>query len=95
MSPAAHAKQPPADALFQSRLPEQRLWGAVLAQGVREALKGEKEAVRWIMRAAAEHEVGSAMWVCAVLDMNYLEVIREILKMGTPEQKKKLIAALA
>lgn len=78
--------------LFVARGPEETLWFRVLNFGIRDALKGDEKAKRWLNDNAASKKemVGAVLWICEALDVWYLDEIRRIVNEGTVEEKKRL-----
>ena len=78
---------------IEHRTPEHRLWARVFEMGVREALKGTQEDVRWLNNDCRKG-VGSVIWLCFEIGFVYLKEVRQMVNDSTKEQKVALLARL-
>lgn len=77
---------------LRQAIPEQKLWARVLGFGIRDALCGDKKAISWLYDRDPKKvkEIGSAQWICAELDFNFLEILRQMIK-TTDEEKIEIL----
>lgn len=70
-------------------LPERELWRQVLVVGLKDALSGDRSALRWL-RIDNCHEPGQFLWICKELKIYQVELIRKIIAEGlkSPRTKK-------
>ena len=68
-------------------IPERNLWARVLEQAMREALRGEKSALRWFQSQSEKRR--TFIWVCDILSFDPLP-IRKIILSGDKEFLKLL-----